>query len=291
MNRRRFLAVAGGGIVVAAGAGVAGFVGSRTPHTALRPWIDAGSLYTEPRMKALSYAILAPNPHNLQPWLVDLAQPDRVILHVDPDRLLPLTDPPNRQIAIGLGCFLELMRMAAGQDGFRVDFDLFPAGEDENALDERPVAIATFSRDASVQPDPLFAHVLARRSLKEPFDLTRPVSSESLARLEAVVENGTATGSSNQAGSVDALRRLTHDALLLEIETPHTFWESVDLFRIGKAEIEANPDGIDFSGPMFEALHMAGMFTRDAALDTGTSAYEQGRNAVLENTDTAMAHL
>ena len=34
--------------------------------------------------------------------------------------------------------------------------------------------------------------------------------------------------------------------------------ESVDLFRIGSARSNANPDGIDFSGPMFEALALSG---------------------------------
>ena len=31
----------------------------------------------------------------------------------------------------------------------------------------------------------------------------------------------------------------------IEIETPRTYKESVDLFRIGRAEVDANPDGID----------------------------------------------
>lgn len=32
-----------------------------------------------------------------------------------------------------------------------------------------------------------------------------------------------------------------------------TFQESIDLFRIGHREVDANPDGIDFTGPLFEA--------------------------------------
>ena len=47
-------------------------------------------------------------------------------LYVDTDRLLPETDPYNRQITIGLGCFLEIMRMAAAEDGYRVDLDALP---------------------------------------------------------------------------------------------------------------------------------------------------------------------
>ena len=78
---------------------------------------------------------------------------------------------------------------------------------------------------------------------------------------------------------------------MIEIETPRTFKESVDVFRIGKAEVNAAPDGIDFTGPMFETLNRFGLFTREAALDTGSIAYQSGLDAVVANTRTAMGHL
>ena len=184
MNRRKFLALAGGGVILAAG-GTFGVVASRYPHTAVEPWVQAGSPYSEPRKKALSYAILAPNPHNRQPWLVDLNKPDKVVLTVDTQKMLPHTDPFHRQITIGLGCFLEVMTMAAAEDGYRVELELFPQGSDTKALDGRPVAVATFSKDSSVRPDPLFAHVLNRRSLKEPYDVSRPVADDVLLPLGA----------------------------------------------------------------------------------------------------------
>jgi hypothetical protein len=115
MKRRKFLAIAGGGIILAAGASI-GTIASRFPHKALEPWSKAGSGYTEPRMRALSYAILAPNPHNQQPWMVDLSKADQITLKIDTDRLLPHTDPYSRQITIGQGSFLEILRMAATED-------------------------------------------------------------------------------------------------------------------------------------------------------------------------------
>ncbi len=291
MKRRSFLALAGGGVILAAGAGIGGYLVTRRPDKALKPWQDAGSLYSEPRRKALSYAILAPNPHNRQPWLVDLSRDNQVVLYVDRERLLPHTDPYGRQITIGLGCFLELMRMAALQDGFRVELEFFPDGQNSKALDRRPVAVASFVEESSVAPDPLFAQVLDRRSLKEPYDMTREVSSEALDGLLSVAGEGVSVAASNDALGVQALRKLTREAMILEIETHRTYKESVDLFRIGSAEVEANPDGIDFSGPMFEAMHLTGLFSREAALDRSSSAYQEGIAAVLQHTDTAMAHL
>ena len=115
LSRRKMIFLVGGGAVLAAG-GAFGFAATRTPQTAYLPWSRAGS-YDDPRMRALSWALLAPNPHNRQPWLADLSEDGAITLHVDTDRLLPHTDPFNRQITIGLGCFLELLRMAAAEDG------------------------------------------------------------------------------------------------------------------------------------------------------------------------------
>lgn len=288
LSRRKAIAVLGGGTILAATAGV-GYAVTRTPHHALKPWDTAGQ-ETDMRRKALSYALLAPNPHNRQPWIVDLGTEDTVTLYVDTNRLLPETDPFSRQITIGLGCFLEVMRMAAAEHGYRVDLDLFPQGEDLTALDQRPVAHARFVSDASIQPDPLFAHVLARRSLKEPFDTTLPVAETALAELAAAVRH-TRFGGSVDPDDIADLRELSRAALLIEIETPNTYKESVDLFRIGHREVNADPDGIDFSGPMFEALSLTGLFTRDSALDTSSMAYQSGLDAVLANTETAMGHI
>lgn len=290
MNRRKFIGLLGGGVVLAVGA-AGGYAVTRLPGQALKPWGNAGTLYKEPRKKALSYAILAPNPHNRQPWLVDLSVDNQVALYVDTNRLLPHTDPFNRQITIGLGCFLELLVIAASHDGYQVDLTMFPEGEDAARLDQRPVAIATFMKSPDVKPDLLFAHVLQRRSLKEPYDMARPVSSAALEQITSAAKHGSVATATNELDEVQSLRELTNKALLVEVETPRTFKESVDLFRIGHAEIEANPDGIDFSGPLFETLHLTGMFNRETTLDTKSSSYAQGLASVLENTDTAMAHM
>lgn len=289
LSRRKTLALIGGGAVLAASAG-AGFAVTRAPRTAQLPWGLAGR-YEEPRRRALSWALLAPNPHNRQPWLADLSEEGVVTLHADPGRLLPHTDPYSRQIVIGLGCFLEIMRMAAAEDGYRVDLALFPEGEDPLALDDRPIARATFTADPAVARDPLFAQVPHRRTLKEPFDTARPVPPEALPALSAACRAGSAFGGTLDPAGIAELRALTHEALRIEIETPHTYRESVDLFRIGRHEVDANPDGIDFTGPLFESLRLAGLFTRAAAADPASAAYRAGLDAVFANTDTAMGHL
>lgn len=289
LSRRKLIFLVGGGAVLAAG-GAFGYAATRTPQTAYLPWERAGS-YEDPRMRALSWALLAPNPHNRQPWLADLSEDGVITLHVDRDRLLPHTDPFNRQITIGLGCFLELLRMAAAEDGYRAEVTLFPQGSSSAALDQRPIARITLTSDPAVARDPQFALVPSRRSNKEPFDVNRALAPKMLTQMATAARNGTRFGGTVDLAEVLEWRALTREALRIEVETPHTYQESVDLFRIGRREIDASPDGIDFSGPMFESMHLTGMFDREIAADPTSFAFTAGMEAVYANADTAMGHV
>ncbi|WP_246660502.1 twin-arginine translocation pathway signal protein [Nitratireductor sp. XY-223] len=260
ISRRKALAIMGGGTILAATAATGLFAATRRPGRALAPWSMAGEPI-EPRRHALSYAILAPNPHNRQPWLVELKGADTVILHRDMARDLPETDPHSRQLTIGLGCFLELMAIAASQTGHAVDLDVFPDGEDG------PVAVARFREGADA--DPLFAHALERRSCKEPYS-DQQVPADLVARLKPLADIRT------DPQEVAAIRDLTWKAWETEAFTPRTMQESVDLMRFGKSEINANPDGIDLGGPFLEALMLAGVLSREAQSDPESAGFKEG---------------
>jgi hypothetical protein len=275
VNRRAFIRIAGSSaVILAAGAGY--FGATRRPDEALAPWGLAGTGYAEPRMRALSYAILAPNPHNRQPWIVDLAMPDQATLYCDLERLLPETDPFNRQITIGLGCFLEILRMAAAQEGLAAEIVGFPDGEPEPLLDSRPVARITFREAAAVSRDPLFAQVLSRRSNKEPYDTARPVANMHLENLVSVTDDTVHVQATNDPADLEKYRALTWAAHKIEMLTLRTLQESIDLMRIGKAEINANPDGIDLGGFMLEAMSLAGMLNQETLADPDSAAFQQG---------------
>jgi len=273
MPRRRFIAILGGGLIFAAGTGIAGFALTRTPHQALAAWDEAGQ-YNEPRRFALSYAILAPNPHNLQPWLVDLSEPDVVTVLADPGRRLPETDPFDRQLTIGLGCFLELMRIAASQQGYQLDITLFPQGSDNRLLASHPVARVRFV-DARAAADTLFDSVLQRRSTKEAFDMQQDVSSDQIATLNPTIDGVRFTGT-RDAEQVSVLRELIWQAYKVEYETPATLQESIDVMRFGKAAINASPDGIDLGGMPLEAMMALGMLDKSLLATPGTMAYQTG---------------
>jgi len=291
MQRRGFLKIAGStAVIVAAGAG--GWAVTRTPSAALAPWGEAGSAdYTDPRVRALSYAILAPNPHNRQPWVVDLSVPGEATLLCDLDRRLPETDPYDRQIVIGLGCFLETLRLAAAAEGLRSHITPFPEGQDGQSLDTRAIAHIRFVEDAEVPIDPLFAQVLARRSNKENYDTSRPVSDDQLGELRQAAGAGGFARTTNDPALVAELRDITWEAFEAEVRDPAAMGESIDLMRIGKAEINQNPDGIELGGPMLEALNVAGLITRDAMRDPSSTAFQQSLDMGRGQAMSAMAHL
>lgn len=263
-SRRKTLALIGGGAVLAATSAAGAFLATRTPTSALEPWILAGT-YAEPRLRALSFALLAPNPHNLQPWAVSLDGEDGVLIWRDTDRALPQTDPFDRQITIGFGCFLELMRIAATLDGLAVQIEPFPEGADSGL-----VARARFGPGA--EPDPLARHIMERRSCKEPFE-DRAVPMDALAALGRLAPHADLIDDPQE---VAALRDLTWRAWMIEAQTERTHRESVELMRFGRAEIEANPDGIDLGGPFLESLMLAGVLSREAQLDRSSQAFQTG---------------
>jgi len=100
-SRRSFIRLVGGGAVLAATGTLAG-CSAELPEAAVQPWRSADR-ESDLRRFMLAHALLAPNPHNLQPWIADLREAGRIHLNCDSERLLPETDPFGRQILIGCG--------------------------------------------------------------------------------------------------------------------------------------------------------------------------------------------
>jgi hypothetical protein len=264
---------------------------TRKPRTATQPWtMDLGPP-ADVRLDAFRYAILAPNPHNRQPWLIQLEGDDTAVITCDPERRLPITDPFDRQITIGFGGFLEIARIAAAERGYKMAIDAFPEGQAVPRLDHRPIARLRFSQDAGVTKDPLFEALLQRRSNKEEYDLTRTATPAELALLMAQASPDVTAASTNNPARVRLIRVLVADAIGAEIDLPRTFQESVNLMRIGHDEIDANPDGVDLGGPLFETLKAIGQLDRTLFADPASSAFRQGRSALVTNYGSATAFI
>lgn len=288
MLSRRALLVSGTAAAVIVG--VAGVAHGPGLAKATAPWRMAGRGFEDARLNALSYAILAPNPHNRQPWWFELVGTDRIDIYCDPDRLLPATDPFCRQITIGFGCMLELLRMAAAEQGFRADIAAFPDGAPQPILDGNRMAQVTFVPNAGT-PDPLFAKTLERRSLKEPYDKRRPVPSDLVADIRQKAGGQLISGHTVQTDKVQRLKELTWQAWMIEYETDATRRESIDLMRIGNRAITENPDGIELGGLSMGLLNMAGVITPETLDQPGSTAYKTGIDMYRDILETAQGYV
>lgn len=291
MVSRRSLLVTGGASIAVLGLGYAGF---QTLHSDLRParrpWLEAGEGFDDDiRLAALSYAILAPSPHNRQPWLVALEGADALTLYCDLDRLLPHTDPPNRQIVIGLGAFVELMRQAAAAMGYRIEVEPFPQGEPQPVLDDRPVAHIRFVSEHAIAPDGLFSAVFDRRTVRLPFDQSRPVSSDVLSKIAGDSGAGSRFQYTNDRSHIADLKEICTRAWHVETKTPITHQETTALTRIGDDEINANPDGISLSGPFLETLNAIGVLSEEKLNDSHSKAFRGGVKFYNDAINSAMA--
>lgn len=262
VQRRHVLAAAGALLVLSDG---------RLRVAQAQPAADAdpATRHADPRIRAAGHAIRAPNPHNRQPWVVELAGADRVLLRCDLERRLPETDPFDRQIVIGLGGFLELYRMALAEEGIGADIALFPEGLPGRRLDSRPIAAITL-RTGAGRRDPLFAAVPTRRSAKQPYDMARVPDAAALA---AVLADPSRLGVATDPARVAELRDIAIAGFRIEAGTPHTLQESVDLMRLGRAAMAANPDGIGIGGPQIEEMVARGQISAAAFADRSGQAF------------------
>ena len=299
MNRRNFIRVVGQSSIAAATVSVGACVlPAGFPAAAVEAW-QGPTAETEPRRRALAYAITAPNPHNLQPWLVDLSEANVITVSTDPERVLPETDPFGRQILIGHGAFLELMVIALASQGFAAQVTLWPQGELPSKISDwsnraglqRPIARITLV--PSGVKDPLFAQILKRHTPKSDYDLARIVSTASVEKLLAGAKHTGANSAVFAAGTADAsklpaLRRLAEQSAIVEISTPRTMLESIKLLRVGPNEILAHRDGIPITSPFVRALTAVGLFDRTTAPPPGSTGYKNALARFEGHSRTAM---
>jgi hypothetical protein len=280
INRRKFIKVMAGGSSVILIPSLLGACGARDAEIWLDGWKGPMADETDIRWIVLSYAILAANPHNKQPWIVDLTRPGSLDLYVDRQRLLPETDPPARQVHIGHGTFLENLELAAHQHGYRASIDYFPKGEYGNTVvEDKPVASVTLIKDASIVKDPLFEMILKRQSNRRAY-AEQPLTADQLTRLRDVRSEPRMqmTVSDNSAMN-NELSEIMVEAMRIETASKSRDAETIAMFRFNDEERRQYRDGFGvaqsgmsgFKGWVAESFFLS----RDGAEKDSTSFGEQ----------------
>ena len=259
-------------------------------------WRDPGAAETDVRRFALAHAILAPNPHNTQPWIVALDETDGMTLSCDFDRRLPFTDPLDRQITIGCGCFLELYRMSAGLRGYWPAIEFFPEGEPAPRLDERPVArVRLGPQHQQPNSDPSISQIPNRRTNRNPYEARVPTAEQLDELVNAVVGMGEEyTGGvywTSEPERVALGRDLVWRAWDREMRTEGAASETFGWLRFGRRAIAEHRDGLGMSGAGIELFKMLGQLDREALINPDSEANKTAARSWREMAMTSPAFL
>jgi len=243
MDRRSFIRVVGLGVAAATLSSTLTGCSADTSQVDYG-WDGPKEAQSDIRLKLLAYAILAPNPHNKQPWLVKFISDTSLELFVDQTRLLPETDPIARQIHIGQGCFLENLTIAATHYGYVADIEYFPQGEYSNTVVEnKPVARIKLINTDAVQEDPLFKQLLTRQSNKREYDNSQ-LSIEQKSQLNALdLAKGNHLRIIDDKQDSHYLQQTLTEAMRIEGTDKQRDLETIKMFRFNDQEVEKYRDG------------------------------------------------
>lgn len=200
----------------------------------------------------------AANAHNVQSWRLDpvAGRPDQRRLGLNPDRLLPQTDPWNRQLTISLGAFLAVLQEEAAVRGARIHWTPLEDG--------LAGALVTLEEGQARAPDPGIADALTAPTVKY---RTAALSLPPAVRTGQEAQS-TPTVSIRWVSDpteVAAAKVWAQGAYDLEMDLPRTRDESRLYTQIGERARQARPYGITLlanfpKGELFWIEGLAGIF-------------------------------
>lgn len=135
MNRKKFLGVAGGAVVVVAGGYYLQSDKSNFVRADLEGTFPEKMPLTADERNILFLASLAPSGHNTQPWFVQYIEPYHWIIGNDKSKWLPGVDPTQRETILSIGAFTQNLEYAASNLGYYTQFTVLAKNnQDEHIM-------------------------------------------------------------------------------------------------------------------------------------------------------------
>jgi hypothetical protein len=190
-----------------------------------------------PIMRAIAWGIRAPNPHNTQAWKFRPVSDTEALLYIDERRLLPVTDPPARQIHIGAGCCIETLAVGMSTEGYETDVELLPDGPHGfEEIGHKPVARIELRPGAATRPDELADAIGRRQSNRKPY--TGPLLTDTEAdEIRSHIAPGTIEVLTvNQPDAMRPLLGVFYQALEIEVTTRRLYEETRIWFRFNERQ-------------------------------------------------------
>ena len=245
----------GGATVLVAGTGVVSYrvfdngvleAGSGEPYEAWVRWReDSGPL------GMVAAAILAANPHNIQPWLFH-ASPTMVDVFTDMSRSIASLDPFDRERHVGLGCAVENLVLAAGARGHQPTVTWLP-----DTADRTHIARVTLVPGPVVQSS-LYDAIGERHTNRGPYK-GKPVPVGMLDALSAQITglDGVSVRWFAEPDQKAALGALIIEATTAIVADDVQSRDGFAWFRNNRDDIDTHMDGLTLDGQGLDSVTLS----------------------------------
>ena len=207
-----------------------------------RPAINASDT---PISRAIAYGLNAPNPHNTQAWKFKNISDLETLVYLDEHRLLPMTDPPARQIHIGCGCFIETLAVGASDMGYATGVNYLPEGSYTfEEIGRKPVARITLDKRGSIQKDELFDYIFERQTNRKNYGGPFVSDAEVDSLRRSFNDDSVKFVFLNDPKEMRPFFDVFYKAMEIETITRRTYEESRIWFRFSEKERAEKRDGL-----------------------------------------------
>ena len=246
MNRKQFLGVAGGTVLVVAGGYYLQSDKSNFVRGDFKENFPEKIPLTADEGNILFLASLAPSGHNTQPWFVQYIEPYHWIIGNDKSKWLPGVDPTQRETILSIGAFTQNLEYAASNLGYHAQFTILAS----NNQDEDVVSVKL--NKASNAPKYNIEKIKQRRTIRSNY-LSEVLKKEDIDEL-MVGERDAFHWLPNTSKEHQYLNEQTIEANRLQSYRDAAQSELADWIRFSSKDAEKHGDGLTTASMEIEGV-------------------------------------
>jgi len=187
--------------------------------------------------KILEHASKAPSGHNTQPWKF-LIQQNKIEIHPDFKRALPVVDSDNHALYISLGCAVENAVLGAKNYGFSSNIEIAKNKEGTEFI------ILNLKKDKTVEADELFDQIDRRQVTRNEYSSTVIPPEEIKKLMNSFDFKGVHVLTFTKPEDIDELEPFIIEGSNRQFQNKDFVDELVSWIRFSKKEVEQKRDGI-----------------------------------------------